>query len=406
MDKGAAACQDFYQYAVGGWLKANPIPADYPSWGAFNELNERNREALHQILERLAASPGPEGSDERKLGDFWSSCMDETAIEAQGAPAAPGRARAHRGDPEPLGPAGRDRAAPDLRGERRLPVRFRARPQGLRQRHRRGVPGRPRVARARLLHEDRQGVQGPARQVRRARGEDARSARREEGRGRRPRPDRPLLRNQAGPGIDDARRAARLDRHLQQDERAGPGEADAELFVERLLPRDRLTRRRPGQRGPAEVLPGPLQAADRLDTPGLEDVPALAARQRRRVLPVQGVRGSGLRLLLAHAPGNQTDPAALEALRVGNRQRDGRCARPHLRQGVLPAGVEGADGRARQEPHRGSARGLEDAALDGRGHAHGRAGKARRVHAQDRLPGQMARLLEARRHARDLTSTT
>ena len=57
MDKGAAACQDFYQYAVGGWLKANPIPADYPSWGAFNELNERNREALHQILERLAARP-------------------------------------------------------------------------------------------------------------------------------------------------------------------------------------------------------------------------------------------------------------------------------------------------------------------------------------------------------------
>jgi putative endopeptidase len=85
MDKTAVACKDFYQYAVGGWLKANPIPADYPSWGAFNELNERNREALHRILERLGRSQSPEGSDERKLGDFYSSCMDETAIEAQGA---------------------------------------------------------------------------------------------------------------------------------------------------------------------------------------------------------------------------------------------------------------------------------------------------------------------------------
>ena len=85
MDKSVSACQDFYQYAVGGWLRANPIPADYPSWGAFNELNERNREALHQILERLAKSDAPASSNERKLGDFYASCMDEAAIEAQGA---------------------------------------------------------------------------------------------------------------------------------------------------------------------------------------------------------------------------------------------------------------------------------------------------------------------------------
>lgn len=85
MDRSVSACQDFYQYAVGGWLRANPIPADYPSWGAFNELNERNREALHQILERLAKSDAPASSDEGKLGDFYASCMDEAAIEAQGA---------------------------------------------------------------------------------------------------------------------------------------------------------------------------------------------------------------------------------------------------------------------------------------------------------------------------------
>jgi putative endopeptidase len=90
MDTSASACRDFYHYAVGGWLKKNPVPADYPSWGAFDELAERNREALHQILERLARIPGPAGSDERKLGDFYGSCMDEAAIEGQGIkPLAP-----------------------------------------------------------------------------------------------------------------------------------------------------------------------------------------------------------------------------------------------------------------------------------------------------------------------------
>lgn len=84
MDTTAPACGDFYRYAVGGWLQKNPIPADYPSWGAFNELAERNRDALRQILERLATTPGPAGSEERKLGDFYASCMDEATIEAQG----------------------------------------------------------------------------------------------------------------------------------------------------------------------------------------------------------------------------------------------------------------------------------------------------------------------------------
>jgi putative endopeptidase len=85
MDTSASACRDFYRYAVGGWLQKNPLPADYPSWGAFNELAERNRDALRQILERLEKSDAPPGSDERKLGDFYGSCMDEAAIEAQGA---------------------------------------------------------------------------------------------------------------------------------------------------------------------------------------------------------------------------------------------------------------------------------------------------------------------------------
>jgi putative endopeptidase len=85
MDPAAAVCADFYRYADGGWLKRNPIPADYPSWGAFNELDERNREILHQTLEKLAAdrSAAP-GSEQQKLSDFYGSCMDEVSIQTAG----------------------------------------------------------------------------------------------------------------------------------------------------------------------------------------------------------------------------------------------------------------------------------------------------------------------------------
>jgi len=85
MDTNGKPCEDFYQYADGGWLKKNPIPPEYPSWGTFNELAERNREAQRKILERLAKEKGSPGSEAQKLGDFYTSCMEEAAIEAAGA---------------------------------------------------------------------------------------------------------------------------------------------------------------------------------------------------------------------------------------------------------------------------------------------------------------------------------
>ena len=85
IDKTCPPCQDFYKYADGGWLAKNPVPPAYPSWGRFNELQERNREVLHKILERAAADrKAPEGSNEQKIGDFYASCMDEAKIEADG----------------------------------------------------------------------------------------------------------------------------------------------------------------------------------------------------------------------------------------------------------------------------------------------------------------------------------
>src|SRR5262249_50991975 len=90
MDTAAKVCQSFYQFADGGWLKRNTIPPEYPSWGTFSELAERNRENMRRILEKLSKEKAAAGSDEQKLGDFYLSCMDEAAVEAQGArPLAP-----------------------------------------------------------------------------------------------------------------------------------------------------------------------------------------------------------------------------------------------------------------------------------------------------------------------------
>src|SRR5260221_9708596 len=85
IDPKTAACADFYQYANGGWLSANPIPAAYPAWGVANILNEKNRDVLHEILEAAAKNASArKGSNEQKVGDYYASCMDETKIEAEG----------------------------------------------------------------------------------------------------------------------------------------------------------------------------------------------------------------------------------------------------------------------------------------------------------------------------------
>jgi putative endopeptidase len=85
LDRNTQACTDFYQYATGGWLAKNPIPAAFPTWGVDSALEDKNREILREILEAAAHNAdAARGSSERKVGDFYASCMAEQKIEAEG----------------------------------------------------------------------------------------------------------------------------------------------------------------------------------------------------------------------------------------------------------------------------------------------------------------------------------
>jgi len=84
LDRTCKPCDDFNQFAMGGWMKSNPIPAEYPNWGSFTMLADRNQTVLRSILEDAGKANAAAGSNQQKIGDFYSSCMDTTAVEAAG----------------------------------------------------------------------------------------------------------------------------------------------------------------------------------------------------------------------------------------------------------------------------------------------------------------------------------
>jgi putative endopeptidase len=85
LDRSVSPCQNFWKFADGGWMKTHPIPADRAAWGVFNTLQDHNQQILRQILEEASKDAHPQpGSNWQKIGAYYGSCMNTSAVEAAG----------------------------------------------------------------------------------------------------------------------------------------------------------------------------------------------------------------------------------------------------------------------------------------------------------------------------------
>ena len=90
MDRTADPCVDFYQYACGGWMKNNPIPADQSSWDVYGKLYQDNQRFLWGILDGLAKNTDGRSATQQKIGDYFAACTNEPAVDKLGiAPMQP-----------------------------------------------------------------------------------------------------------------------------------------------------------------------------------------------------------------------------------------------------------------------------------------------------------------------------
>jgi endothelin-converting enzyme/putative endopeptidase len=78
LNRAVDPCANFYQFACGGWMAANPIPSDVSRWGRFDALQERNRTLLQNVLETASSTKTKRTALEQKLGDYYAACMDES----------------------------------------------------------------------------------------------------------------------------------------------------------------------------------------------------------------------------------------------------------------------------------------------------------------------------------------
>ena len=84
MDRSIRPGDNFFAYANGAWLKATKIPPDRSSYGVDARLSEEANLRTRALLEEAAKSTAAEGSDERKVGDYYAAYMNEEVIEAKG----------------------------------------------------------------------------------------------------------------------------------------------------------------------------------------------------------------------------------------------------------------------------------------------------------------------------------
>ncbi len=84
-DTTVAPGKDFFRFVNGGWLKNTEIPKSEARWGSFNEVDELRYKYLRDILQDAAADKdAKDGSNRKKVGDFYASGMDSVKRNSDG----------------------------------------------------------------------------------------------------------------------------------------------------------------------------------------------------------------------------------------------------------------------------------------------------------------------------------
>ncbi|MBO4826870.1 MAG: M13 family metallopeptidase [Prevotella sp.] len=84
LNQGVRAGDDFYQFACGGWMKNNPLPAAYSRFGSFDQLAQDNNKRINSILSDLLTKSFEQGTNEQKMSDYYKLAMDSTRRNKEG----------------------------------------------------------------------------------------------------------------------------------------------------------------------------------------------------------------------------------------------------------------------------------------------------------------------------------
>ena len=85
LNDSVAPQEDFYEYACGGWMKANPLKPEFSRFGTFDQLGENTREQVKSLVTGLDTKNAVAGSAAQQIGDLYAMGMDSVRLNEQGA---------------------------------------------------------------------------------------------------------------------------------------------------------------------------------------------------------------------------------------------------------------------------------------------------------------------------------